>query len=60
MASKPPSRAPLAGGAIIAFAVLAGAIIGATQGQPSLGFVIGAGAGVLAALAIWVIDRRRG
>lgn len=59
MASKPPSRAPLAGGAIIAFGVLAGAILGATQGQPSLGFVIGAGLGVIAALLIWLVDRRR-
>jgi hypothetical protein len=59
MASRPPSRAPLAGGAVIAFSVLAGTLIGVSRGQPSLGFVIGVAAGTFVALAIWAIDRRR-
>jgi hypothetical protein len=60
MRSSPPSRTPLAGGAILALTVLAGVTIGTIQGQPSLGFVIGAGAGIAIALAIWLIDRMRG
>jgi hypothetical protein len=60
MASRPPSRTPLAGGAVIAVAVLAGAFIGAGRGQPSLGFVIGAAIGAAIALAIWAVDRMRG
>lgn len=49
-----------AGGAIIAFSILAGAIIGARQGQPSAGTVIGAIVGTAITLALYFYDRRRG
>ena len=52
-------RSPRAGGAIIALAVLAGAIVGARLGQPSVGVLAGVGAGVAAAALIWLLDRRR-
>lgn len=53
-----PKRAPLAGGFVIALTTLVGAFVGALQRQPSLGLVIGLGAGALLALGIWLLDRR--
>lgn len=57
MNEKPPS--PLAGGAIIALCVIFGVIIGMYNGQPSIGFIGGVGAGVAIAVAIWLWDKRR-
>ena len=59
MASKPPTRTPLAGGALIAIGAMGGTIIGASQGQVTAGFLIGLGAGVAIAVAIWLVDRAR-
>ena len=56
MADRP---APQAGGFIIAVAILAGTVIGGLAGQPSIGLLAGAGVGVAAALAIWLVDRAR-
>lgn len=53
-----PPRNPRAGGAILAFVILAGAVIGGLTGEPSLGVVAGIGVGVIAAIAIWLLDRR--
>lgn len=50
----PPSRAA---GAIIAFTVIAGAIVGTMQGQPTIGLFAGLGIGVLIALLLWLRDR---
>lgn len=50
--------APRAAGALIALAVIAGALIGTLTGQPSLGTIIGFAAGVAIALAMWALDRR--
>ena len=47
------------GGAIIAGAIIAGVIVGIIAGQPSIGFLAGAGAGVLIALLFWLKERRR-
>ncbi len=52
------SRPPRASGFFIALAVIAGAVIGARLGQPSLGVLAGIGCGVLVALLLWVADRR--
>lgn len=46
-------------GAIIAFLILAGAIVGGLMGQPSAGLLVGCGAGILIALALYLRDRRR-
>ncbi len=59
MASKPPTRTPLAGGAPIAIGALGGAIIGASQGQVTAGFLIGLAAGAAIAIVIWLVDRAR-
>ena len=57
---RPTDKASRAGGAIIALTVLAGAVAGSRMGQPSLGVVIGAGAGIMISLALYLYDRRRG
>ena len=51
--------APRASGFFIAVAVVAGAVIGARLGQPSIGVLAGAAAGTALALALWLLDRRR-
>jgi uncharacterized membrane protein (UPF0136 family) len=56
MADRP---APQAGGILLALFILAGALIGAFKGQPTIGVLAGTGAGVLAALALWLADRAR-
>ncbi|MEA3004644.1 MAG: hypothetical protein QOH81_3432 [Sphingomonadales bacterium] len=48
-----------AGGAILAIAIIAGAVAGTMAGQPSIGLVVGTGAGILLALLIWLNDRRK-
>jgi hypothetical protein len=53
-----PKRFPLAGGALLAFAILAGVIIGVIAGQPSIGFLAGLGVGLLLLAAVWLFDRR--
>ncbi len=51
-------RSPRAGGAILALVILAGAVAGAATGEPSLGVVVGIAIGVVAAIAVWLLDRR--
>jgi hypothetical protein len=53
------SKAPLAGGFLLAMSLLAGAVTGSFLGQPSLGFLVGAGIGVTLMVLIWLLDRRR-
>lgn len=53
-------RSTQAGGCLLALAVLAGVLIGVARGEPTQGAVIGTGVGVLIALTIWLVDRRRG
>jgi hypothetical protein len=48
-----------AGGFILAASIIAGAVGGTVVGQSSIGFVVGTATGVLLALLIWLIDRRR-
>jgi uncharacterized membrane protein len=49
---------PRAAGILITLGTLGGAVYGAVKGQPSLGLVLGFGAGVAIALAFWLFDRR--
>lgn len=57
MSNLPASRAA---GFFIAVSILVGAVIGIAYGQPSLGTLIGAGAGILVSLLLWLRDRRAG
>lgn len=50
---------PQAGGFLLAMCILAGAVIGAVRGQPSLGVLVGIGVGIVAAVALWLKDRAR-
>lgn len=58
MASTEP-KTPMAGGCLLSLAIMIGVVVGFTQGQASLGFVIGLGVGLVLAVAIWLVDRRR-
>ena len=51
-------RNPKSGGVAIAFGALAGFLIGARNGQGSLGLITGLVAGCLIALAVFLLDRR--
>lgn len=53
------TKFPMAGGFIMAITAVVGAIVGARQGQPSAGLLLGLGAGAAISLVIWLIDRRR-
>ena len=53
------SRAPLAGGFLLAMSLMAGVIIGSIRGEPSMGFVIGLAVGIALVLAIWLRERAR-
>ena len=57
MSSKKP-RAKHAGGILIAFAVVAGAVAGLFMKQTSLGMVGGMAVGLLLAGLVWWLDRR--
>lgn len=55
MTDKAPP--PRAAGAIIAFTLIGGAILGAVQGQPTIGVLTGFGLGAAIALLLWLRDR---
>jgi hypothetical protein len=54
-----PARNSQAGGFVLAACIIGGTVAGAILHQPSIGFLIGLGAGILLALLIWVVDRSR-
>lgn len=53
-----PKRFPRAGGALLAFAILAGVAAGVIEGEPSIGFIAGLGIGLLLLAVVWVWERR--
>ncbi len=53
-----PSRAPMAGGFLIAACLMLGTLLGAVFGQTSAGLVGGAGVGIALAVVVWLRDRR--
>ncbi len=59
--TEPPASRPSVqgGGCLIAAGVVIGPIIGLTFGETSLGLVIGLGVGVIGAIVLFVVDRRR-
>jgi hypothetical protein len=48
-----------AGGFILAASIIAGTVAGVIVGQSSIGFLVGTVAGVLLAILVWLMDRRR-
>ena len=53
-------RASRAAGFIIAVTIIAGALLGAREGQASLGVVIGTGLGIALALGLYLYDQAYG
>jgi hypothetical protein len=53
-----PSNFPRAGGALLAAAILGGVLIGVLARQPSIGFLAGLGIGLLALVAVRLLERR--
>ena len=49
-----------AGGCFLTLCILAGFPLGLAIGNPMKGILIGTGAGIVLALAVWLLDRRRG
>ena len=49
-----------AGGALLALSIVAGALIGVFLGQPSIGFLAGAGIGLVLLALVWLADRKPG
>lgn len=57
MANAP--RTPMAGGFILAIALIAGVVIGMAKGEASMGFIGGLAVGLAGLLIVWLMDRRR-
>jgi hypothetical protein len=58
MAPAMPSTSK-AGGCFLTVGILAGFPLGLAIGNPMKGILIGTGAGILLAVATWLIDRQR-
>lgn len=50
---------PSAAGALLALAVVAGALIGAIYSQPTIGTLAGFAVGVAITIVLWLRERRR-
>ncbi len=57
---KPHNSKSMAGGVFIGIGLVVGGIAGIYYNEPSAGMVIGLGLGSVAALVVWLIDRKRG
>lgn len=53
------TRSPQAGGCLLIIGILAGGWLGLQSGSAGRGLVYGTAAGIVAALAVWLIDRLR-
>ena len=49
-----------AGGFFLVLAILGGFAWGAMSGMPYFGALVGTAIGIVLALAVWLLDRRRG
>ena len=49
----------MAGGSLLAFSIIGGAVAGVIVGQPSIGFLAGTGIGILLLVLVWLLSRRR-
>ena len=57
--ARPRRSRGMAGGSLLALSMVAGVVIGTLYGQPSIGFLVGLGAGALQLLLVFLLDRRR-
>lgn len=57
--TKPASRTPMAGGFLLAISLIVGVLVGASQGQASIGFVAGLAIGLALLGLVWLADRMR-
>lgn len=57
--TAPQRQSPRSGGILLAFAILAGAVVGIVKGQASIGVLAGLGVGIALLVLVWLIDRRR-
>ena len=48
-----------AGGFFLVLAIIGGFVWGAMSGMPVFGALVGTGVGIVAALLVWLLDRRR-
>jgi hypothetical protein len=48
-----------AGGSLLAFSIIGGTVVGVILGQPSIGFLVGTGIGLLVLTAMWLKSRNR-
>ena len=53
------ARTTKAGGCFLTFCILAGTAGGIAIGNPMKGILIGTGIGVVLAVLLWLVDRRR-
>ena len=54
-----PRRTAHAGGFFLILAILGGFAWGAMSGMPYFGALVGTAIGIVIAVAVWLIDRRR-
>ena len=59
MAPAMAQRTTRAGGFFLTVCILGGLVAGVAIGDPMLGVLIGTAAGIVLALAMWLLDRRR-
>lgn len=52
-------RTPLAGGFFLIAAILIGAVWGVATDHVAVGLEMGTAAGLVMAIAVWLVDRRR-
>lgn len=50
---------PQAGGFLLAIAILVGTVVGGLKGQPTIGLLAGLAIGLVAAAALWLVDRQK-
>lgn len=48
-----------AAGSMLAISIIAGTVAGVIVGQPSIGFLVGTGAGILVTILFWLNERKR-
>jgi hypothetical protein len=55
-----PRHHTRSGGSLLAVSLIAGALGGTIAGQPSIGFLVGLGVGLVMLTLIWLGERRKG